>query len=648
MLQGLKLFLGLIIFWSITACRPGWESKVTASGADAKALPNQGPALPAPTSANPGGDSNPSAVSDSKSPTTGPSPAVAGQTSAPVDPSRPDQMCIQSLCGDKDPMAHPFDSSEKAKAAAWEQIEAKIKKPLYNYMGRLIHKNQLQDQLFKKLFAQQDKVTFSPEKTGLLQSILYAKRIKTYMPAVVSNEKGEAAFDMEALEKLIGSQNKNEIEAVSKLIGLIQFQRNFGRALEQQPVEVVLRALYPNSSLIDAQKQEALAAVTIQKYIQTLAPELIMVHPEDLVLTKAIAGEVLSYTEQNIFKREITEHLVYAQLLDSQVQAAFQRLPVDVSKVLENAKKEYLASRQAKTAAQPQDYKKLLNDAVQTCSTKLSYSYAAFPTQTQLDQFRNIFQNLQGAALKMVGEKKQISTKDSLNVDLLLPPPREKAIDSWAAALQAAVAASDTSVTLLKNFDLSDSQNLEAMFIVAAFFSDHEIFEDILEFCDQASLPDRDDATLRGMNLIHLSWATVTHVQYGAGVAAHELGHIVSGQWPDLVQKEKKCLQDKQGTDKYSEEDFADLFSIELLKRMGFQVGGIQVSAQYACSLLPRDQRGWSPASIKNENAEDTHSSGFYRLMAISGILETNTSACQAFLSQAQENRFQNYCRWEK
>jgi hypothetical protein len=635
MLQGLKIFFGLIILWSITACRPGWESKVTSSATVPNTLTNQGPVSPADPS-------EPSSSVSDQSPVTGSEPKGSAQE------TRPDQMCIKSLCGDKDPMPHPFENSEAAKAAAWAQIEAKVKKPLYNYMGRLIHKNQLQDQLFKKLFAQQDKVTFSPEKTGLLQSILYARRIPTYLPAVVVSEKGEASFNMDALKKLIGPKNKNEIEAVSKLIGLIRFQRNFGRALEQQPVEVILRALYPNTSPMEAQKQEALAAVAIQQSIQTLVPELKMVRPEDFVLKKAIAGEVLTYTEQNIFRRQISDHLVYSQLLDSEVQSAFQRIPVNVPQFLEQAKKTYLASRQAKTAAHPQDYKKLLNDAVQTCSTKLSYSYAAFPTQTQLDQFRNIFQGLQGAALKMIEEKKQTSLAGALKVDLLLPPPRENAIDSWAAAMQDAVSASDSAVAELKRFDLSDAQNLQAMFIIAAFFNDQEIFEDILEFCDQASLPDRDDATLRGMNLMHLSWATVTHVEFGTGIAAHELGHIVSGQWPELVEKEKKCLADKQGSDKYSEEDFADLFSIELLKRVGFKVAGVQVSAQYACSLLPRDQHGWAPASISNQNPEDTHSSGFYRLMAISGILETNTDACQAFLTQAQENRFQNYCRWEK
>ena len=655
----LKFFLGLIILSTLSAC--GFRADLKSGGPTLHDNPESpsSPSIPGEPTSNPSTEGSPSGgssvepgSSSSTSPATPSAPEVevippgSEPNSQPSTAHPLDIQCIESLCGENQPLPHPFEINGQSKEQSETVIATQIKKPLQNYMGRIIHKALLQDEMFKKLFESDVQIQLTPEKAALILSIRYLNNLNKYMSAVERDPQGLLKFNLDKLRNLVGSGagKEDEVQAIVSLTNLLNFIVRTGPIFDYH-LELLLKIFYSNLSSTDALKQEASIMQIIRNYIGALSPSLNFVKPSDLVIGRALRGENLSYTEKLIFKSEMKNRYIMGHLLIPEVQDAFKKVRLDIPAVMAEAKQAYLASKPAAAVADPKSIKGLLQTAVQTCSAKLSYSYAALPSQNQMDTFNRIFDSMQVAAQAMVEQKSHSTLSQPLKIQLLTPPTKDEALISWAASLKDAVEISDASLKEIKKIDLTKAETLGELFIWAALFRDEEMFSTIYGFCDQAKMPFLDDAALRGMFLINISWPTIVYPRMGIGIIAHEVGHIVSGQWNTLVQPEQNCLKQKQGTDLYVEEDFADLFSSELVRRSGFQVGGTN-AGHYACSLHQMTSSGWARGNLL-AFPNDPHSSGFFRIIATAEMMGHQTSQCRSYLQSVGETRFQNYCRWQ-
>jgi hypothetical protein len=561
-----------------------------------------------------------------------------------------DQQCIQSLCGANYPLPNPSKVSTSASVAAGIAIDKNVKKPLENYMGRIIHQALLQDQMFKKLFEKKDQIQLPPEQVALAQSIRYASHLDKYMGALEIGDQQILAFNMDKLNALLGPGKQDEANAISTLSSLIIFQQWFGPMFESNNLEVILRTFYQDIPYDQSIVAEAIAIRTTEGYLASLLPGMTFNSPKEMVIQKAIDGKPLSYTEKNIIRREMKNRILLSYILSSDVQDAFKKVPLNIASTIDEIKTLYSSSKQAQTVAAPKGFKQLVSNAVEICSAQLSNSYAALPNTAQLNRFQTLFHDIESTAQKMVEEKLKTTLAKPIDLQLILPPDRDMALASWSSGLQGAVQASDTAIANLKKLNLEDPKILQAIFMKASMFKDAEVFAEIFEYCDQSKVPFLDDAAMQTFNLVNLSWPTIVYPKMGVGIIAHEVGHIVSASWPEAVKSEKDCLtQEQGGNDQYAEEDFADLFSSALMKRVNFNLDGIPLS-NFGCALLPRDELKdqWAAGDLKNKDTYDTHSSSFYRMIAIASMTGKQSNACQAFLNSVQESRFQNYCAWGK
>ena len=634
----LKLLFGLLILSTVASCQFRSETPASNRLANSPNLPGDVSQNLPTDSTTPSVPAGPSGLPIDFVPGTSPEP---GSSSDSLD-----LQCIKSLCGRNNPLAHPFELSADAEGAAVTVVIDKVRKPLQNYMGRVIHQALLRDQYFKQMFAAPGQIELTPEKAAFVLAARAANKLNTYMPSVTTDSNGRLKFDREKLAQILGKNKQVELPAILSLENFLNFVVQNAPIFDNS-LELIIKMFYQNLDYVEAIKQEAIAISLVKNYIYQLAPSMAFRTPDDLVLNKAMTGQPLSFTEKNIFKMAIRQRFILSYLIVPEVQNEFKKLPLDVASILGEIQQTYLASKQAKAVANPTTIKSLLTSAVQTCATKLSYSYAALPSTEQMQLFKKVFAGTQLTAKSMIEERLKSSLTEPLDVQLILPPTRDEALQSWITSLQDAVKASDVAVKQASQIDMKNSASFGDIFLAAATFNDSEMLEPILEFCDHAKLPFLDDAAVRGMNTINLSWPTITHPRMGIGIVAHELGHIISGRWPDLVAKEQQCLQSKQGTQLYVEEDFADLFAAEIGKRTNFVIEDVPVG-NYACSLLPRKEPNWLPGSLKNAIPMDPHSSGFFRLIATAEMSGRQTNECRNYLSSVQETRFSNYCAWGK
>lgn len=171
------------------------------------------------------------------------------------------------------------------------------------------------------------------------------------------------------------------------------------------------------------------------------------------------------------------------------------------------------------------------------------------------------------------------------------------------------------------------------------------------------------DYSIPGFKVISLSWFTAAFPQYGVGIAAHEVGHLVSGLIRNMGSREVNrpraekfreslsCVANRniflqsplelwgatKGTSEnsqWSEEDWADHFAsqvlIELQSRNLVESKYLQ---NFGCALVYK-KSGDAEAKLEPSPGA-VHSSGLLRLLTIARDTGKSTELCGGLLQQA-------------
>jgi len=164
------------------------------------------------------------------------------------------------------------------------------------------------------------------------------------------------------------------------------------------------------------------------------------------------------------------------------------------------------------------------------------------------------------------------------------------------------------------------------------------------------------DHAYGGMKQIRISWQAAKNLQYGAGILAHEFGHIVSyelGLTPLAIAKVctanrhqlSNSLYDKAVPLFQAEEDWADVFSAAVVSSLAAE--GTLQPLNMACLLVGWDgeSRGYSTLSLHNSFQGDEHSSGFYRLIQTQiDMKQTLPKSCMQALGLPENSDFFKAC----
>lgn len=172
--------------------------------------------------------------------------------------------------------------------------------------------------------------------------------------------------------------------------------------------------------------------------------------------------------------------------------------------------------------------------------------------------------------------------------------------------------------------------------------SKDEDLVNIESFISAYETPPIKDAMYTAMKDMRVGWQAVKNMQYGAGVLAHEFGHLIShelGLNPQLIVV-KSCtanqhdisgtLVDKLNPLSQAEEDWADAFSAKVVSSLAAE--GVLKPLNMACLLLGwnKETRGYGNLSLNNSIQGDEHSSGLYRLIQTQiGMGQTLPTSCK-------------------
>lgn len=552
--------------------------------------------------------------------------------------------CIESICGSKAKIGSTFIVSDEFYNLAKNKIAQTLEKPLANYMGRVIHESMLKDQLLQNFLKLPTVAKPDAKLLAFAQAFTYLKKFNTFAPALETID-GKYTFNEQKLKTLFPAMLQNELDAILSFNYFIDdYLRLY--SIYSNPLPVALKMRFGDIPILEAQKTIALKTLEAYRNFVLQFPYSEKIVTQNPTIRKAAEGKILPFTEQEILRKEFQNIIVIKGLSNPLVLEKFAALPLNIDEFKDQFRLIYEGSQLRKTFQNKTSIKTIYSEAFQKCQKSLFNSYAFLPSEQQLSEFSSVITQVKSTALQVVEERKNMSVKDQFNFEILLPNSRENFLNEFALYMNDRKDETQQFIGGLKAVSLPEDI-FNTGFLGATVFSDESILKSTVEACDQFKPTALDDKTYLDYKMINVSWSSVQVPELGASILAHEIGHQVDKLFAADVTQEKLCLQQKQGSEKYLAEDFADLFSAEVMKRMNYQLNGKPVD-NMGCALLSSENGEFTQGFLKNTSDSDTHSSGFFRLIAFSAMTSGITNQCQQFLTTSSETKFDNYCRWQK
>ena len=170
-----------------------------------------------------------------------------------------------------------------------------------------------------------------------------------------------------------------------------------------------------------------------------------------------------------------------------------------------------------------------------------------------------------------------------------------------------------------------------------------------------------EDKTLAEIKLIQVGWQSIAFPELGAGVLAHEIGHVVSkavstlNSLPTAIAytSARQCSADNhrafepavlgRNFSQFAEEDWADVFSV---KAMSYLRSVWPYSKNMACALVHiSNSKTYDGFDLFIPGSTDVHSTGAYRVMQT----EVNSgralpASCSAAYATSELSAVANAC----
>ncbi len=273
---------------------------------------------------------------------------------------------------------------------------------------------------------------------------------------------------------------------------------------------------------------------------------------------------------------------------------------------------------------------------LKTCSENVNASLAAAPSKLLNSRFLDLTKNIKSSAMavlpKYLSGSELIQAIDDIKKTNFQTSPDNEEVrlyleQHFAKTLQNGQRRNDS-----LNSILIPGSDQEALFLLKFLFNlksnsnnlSSPIFQDFNEACSEIVPPNLHAFTFS--NEIVVSWQSVVWPQYGAGIVAHELGHVL---WQSVNGvsglKETQQCTDNQHQIFYDEtrspigtnsmEDWADIFSISVQKDLR---ESWPYTANFGCLLIYVDiekQDFKENALDLTAESKELHSSDMYRLI---------------------------------
>ncbi len=558
--------------------------------------------------------------------------------------------CAQETCGEANRL--PYTTARTTQADS-ELFRQHIASSLNQYLDLEISSISLKNKVLRN-FSEMNIKEVSDDYLVFV-NFLYFNNYGELISKSLTLESGRIKVDYTNLRQDLNKAGITSAEQVNWIILIAKtmyesdiFYSNY--YLSQFPLEIFVQKVYPNLDILTAIANEA-------KKLQIIQDKLTKAYPilqsnavaTTAILQKAISKTPLSPDEKADFISDrmtllsIQEFLPHGNWRDSLLQR-----PVNIKAIAAE-----LLSRAQKARELNLSEEKLASERVSLaikCSYHMLDKVASSPTPDQNQKFSHLVQGLKTDARRVIGGSQYNSAEVLQAIDkvtLVLPPTKQQTAAALSRTIKNKVQALAFMNERISKLDTNNQEDRElVLLMLAGAYSgpeskDETAFENVNEFCLENSAEEISDAAYTAYQVVNVGWRSVLYPQFGYGVVAHELGHVISAADTASMRSQfsqvKSCLNKNQDSTSYLEEDLADLFATEMMKLKPTH------QANYSCLLLQQDSGEYSDLKMSSDK-DGVHSSSFYRLIAIDSQLNKLTPACQSAKNSSLEGKRLQSC----
>lgn len=564
--------------------------------------------------------------------------------------------CIQSTCGDRYVFQNEYEKNPALLDSNKAIVQQKLDRKIQLYMGQVIKNEELVFNLSQKVFSQKySNLNFSKEQLSIINGLNLGNQLNNYYSALEVNKGGDYFFNHEKLKKSHPKLTVNEIQALDILVKLIGLKSgaDYAKIYLERLISMTVTAM-PSLEKYDRKQLESVIVKKLAiegldpvfKKLQTLI--YLSLGSSDSVYLIEKAKQTVDLTEPE--KMQIIDYYLslegFRVLLDPKNVEIFSQLPLDVGSYVEKTKSLFFNSPAYQQFKNKQDLSQTFQKAKDACLVSLSKSLSNTPTELENQKAKALLHKIQTQSQKIIEEKSKKSLEQPLNIQISLPADQNESLASWDLLFDLATKSYLAKGEELKAIDTNKNENL-IRFLIAAqvkYSSNKEFFESVTKVCEQTQPAFLNDAAMFTANLFQASWVTVKNLDYGMGIMAHEIGHIISRKWSDLFSSEKSCLSQIYRNELRTEEDFADLFASHVLNQFQKEDPSLKKN-NMICGFPSIGKLNFKYLDTA-PTAGDVHSSDFFRLLAVNSATGLMTPACQQHIEkfETQGALFKNYC----
>lgn len=374
-----------------------------------------------------------------------------------------------------------------------------------------------------------------------------------------------------------------------------------------------VHTLYPNVSVLEATHQVAKNALETQKILNEQLGSPLLTISEDIT-AKALKNEALDNEEIEALSSSAYGIALFDFFIRGKGAAILDQAKIQTSDFL----KLYDGPKVKNT------FKKRMaaqDTLIATCEKRYYQTLNLYPQDQTLTAFKEKAELVRQRAMSLLpdSDPAKEKLKDST---FTWPKTPTEMTRSWGNTLRLGVKSEAEEVKKAAAYDAS------TIFTMAVLYS--AIPQDSNYLCGEMIDLNVSDATLASDTSIKVSWLSVRYPQIGMAILAHELGHVVDN-FSNSMSNQQLCVRDKQTSGQYGAEDFADLFSNQVMVAMAKTD---HVTTQnFGCFFAASNEK----LSLKNESTTDPHSSDLFRAIQIHlGLGKELPRSCSSLA--AQEN----------
>lgn len=530
--------------------------------------------------------------------------------------------------------------------------------------------------------------SISPENPGYILLAFYtlAKRLNPHGEEFIDQSKWPffVSVKRDGLEKLLATWPPDDREAGKIIVDQLYlpvyaFAAARARDPISNPLSVRLRLLYPQMNLREAQIKDAKKFIEARaSLVQRLGPilgKIVLQASNDPIMDKAAAGEDLGVIEASRYYDLAKSVDMFTKMFDPKYMQALRHVKIDLQTAIDKLKdtgefkKRYLEAKDRDLNAQ-------MERVTSTCLSYIRMSVALNASGLRRQKIAAMIPEIKSAAVEVAKRYFDAGAGTWLkkyvgNLEFALPDSREDIYNRLRQSFAVAEGESTRAQIFRDNPgpEADEALLLQALLNTTFNVDDKDDIEkdakygnarQIVETCEKLPVDPVSDATVTSLGKISISWFSLNHPEYTPAVLAHEIGHTLSraarlqqefsgADSNQAFAQSLTCVANRNPSQKtsverlkkgahtqWSEEDWADHFSAQVMNELKHEHSSLYYRDNMGCALVKEDLNGYQENTLIGTD-DDSHSNGILRVLQI-GIDRNDlpASCMELYRSQTQ------------